>query len=229
MMRKIILIAGISAVLFVVQFLTIDVFSQGSKVPVLQVPVINAAPIGKSINPDGSKSGFKRFPVYTDKNSPDNHYVPSGWMGDYGDMRLTDRWTQNPHGGTTCIQWKYVPKGSQGANWAGSFWQNPANNWGAKKGGYNLTGAKKLVFWARGEKGGERLAEVGVGGIEGEYADSDKVSIGPIDLTKEWKKFEIDLTGADISYISGGFYWSASGDDVPEEGITFYLDDIAFE
>ncbi len=227
-MRKIILISISVLAVLVASFSAITVFSEG-KVFSVQVPNVFSAPIGKSINPDGGKTGFKSFPVYTDKNSPDNHYSPSGWMGDYGDMRLTDRWSQNPHSGTACIQWKYVPRGSQGANWAGAFWQNPANNWGSKKGGYNLTGAKKLVFWARGEKGGERLAEVGVGGIEGEYSDSDKLSIGPIDLTKEWKKFELDLTGADMSYISGGFFWVASGDDVPEEGITFYLDDIRFE
>ena len=229
MMRKIVLIGGIVMTLLVVQFLAISVFSEGKVFKVSAVPNVFSAPIGKSINPDGSKSGFKPFPIYTDKNSPDNHYIPSGWMGDYGDMRLTDRWSQNPHTGTTCIQWKYVPKGSQGANWAGCFWQNPANNWGAKKGGYNLTGAKKLTFFARGEKGGEKLTEVGVGGIEGEFADSDKVSVGPIELTKDWKQYEVDLKGADMSYISGGFFWSASGDDVPEEGITFYLDDIRFE
>ena len=34
---------------------------------------------------------FKSFPIYTDANSPDNHYVPSGWMGDYGDIRIDDK------------------------------------------------------------------------------------------------------------------------------------------
>ncbi len=177
----------------------------------------------------GSAGAFKNFPVYSDAKSPDNHYVPSGWMGDYADLIIKDNCTANPHSGSTCIQWKYSAKGTNKAGWAGVFWQNPANNWGTKKGGYNLTGAKKLIFWARGEKGGEIITEVGVGGITGKYADTDKVSAGPLELTKEWEKNEIDLTGADLSYISGGFFWVAKGEDAPEGGLTFYLDDIRFE
>ncbi len=171
----------------------------------------------------------KPFPVYSDTKSPDNHYSPSGWMGDYGDLKVNDQYGVNPHSGTTCIQWKYSAKGANGAGWAGVYWQNPANNWGAKKGGFDLTGATKLVFWARGEKGGEIIAEVGVGGITGKYADTDKVSTGPIKLTTEWKQYEIDISKADLSYISGGFFWTAKAEDEPAGGITFYLDDIRFE
>jgi hypothetical protein len=172
---------------------------------------------------------FKVFPIYTDAKSADNHFSPSGWMGDFGDLKVNDRWSENPHSGTTCIQWKYNAKGANGAGWTGVYWQNPSNNWGSKKGGYELTGAKKLVFWARGEKGGEIIAEVGVGGITGKYADTDKVSQGPIELTKEWKKYEINISEADLTYISGGFFWVAKGEDMPEGGMTFYLDDIRYE
>jgi hypothetical protein len=177
---------------------------------------------------DGS-GAFKAFPVYTDAKSADNHYSPSGWMGDYGDLKVKDVWSENPHSGTTCIQWKYSAKGANGAGWTGVYWQNPSNNWGSKKGGYDLTGAKKLTFWARGEKGGEIIAEVGVGGITGKYADTDKVSEGPIVLTKEWKKYEINVSAADLTYVSGGFFWVAKAEDMPEGGMTFYLDDIRFE
>ncbi len=176
-----------------------------------------------------ASGAFKMFPIYTDAKSGDNHYIPSGWMGDYGDLRVNDLWKENPHGGATCIQWKYNAKGAQNAGWSGVYWQNPANNWGTKKGGYELTGAKKLIFWARGEKGGEIIAEAGVGGITGKYADTDKVSEGPIQLTKEWKKYEINVSEADLTYISGGFFWVAKGEDMPEGGMTFYLDDIRFE
>ena len=33
------------------------------------------------------------FFIYTDKNSPLNHFIPSGWMGDYGDLRMNDQAT----------------------------------------------------------------------------------------------------------------------------------------
>jgi hypothetical protein len=171
---------------------------------------------------------FEPFNVYTDKNARGNHYAPSGWMGDYTDIAFSDAWKENPHSGTTCIRIVYRPNVSQGARWVGMYWQYPPNNWGEKKGGYNLTGAKKLTFWARGEKGGERIEEVKIGGITGTYADSDTATAGPIILTTDWKQFEIDLEGRDLSYISGGFCWSTNL-DVNLDGATFYLDDMRYE
>ncbi len=171
---------------------------------------------------------FKRFNVYTDKTARDNHYIASGWMGDYGDLRLDEGWKENPHSGTTCIKIGYTAEQKQGAGWTGIYWQNPANNWGTKPGGYDISGASKLVFWVKGTKGGEMLSEVKIGGITGEYSDSDSASIGPITLTKEWKEYKIDLKGKDLSYISGGFCWSASAADNPE-GFTIYFDDIYYE
>src|SRR3989338_3332840 len=149
---------------------------------------------------------FKTFPVYTDAKSPDNHYIPSGWMGDYGDLKYDDRFMQNPHSGSTSIKITYNTNATQGARWAGIYWQNPPNNWGTRPGGYDLTGAKKLPFWVRGEKGGERIEEFKVGGITGEYADSDVAGIGPVVLTTEWQEFTIDLEGKDLSSISGGIF-----------------------
>jgi len=171
---------------------------------------------------------FDGFDVYTDKWSPSNHYIPSGWMGDYNDMKFNDTCADLPHSGKQCMKISYGVKAEQGAGWVGIFWQNPANNWGARDGGFDLTGAKALTFWARGENGGEVVTEFKMGGITGEYADSDSVGIGPIVLTKEWKQYSIDLTGADLSYISGGFCFSAGKMDNPN-GLTFYLDDIRYE
>lgn len=168
------------------------------------------------------------FTVYTDKLARGNHYIPSGWMGDYGDIKYNDGWTTNPHSGTSCVKIEYTGQVSQGARWAGIYWQNPANNWGSRQGGYDLTGATRLIFWARGEKGGEVIMEFKTGGITGEYSDSDSASIGPVELTKEWKQYTIDLTGKDLTYISGGFCW-ATNLDVNPEGATFYLDDIVYE
>lgn len=171
---------------------------------------------------------FKPFPVYTDGRSPDNHYIPSGYMGDYSDVNLDTACFDNPHSGTTCIRINYGNNASQGARWAGLYWQNPANNWGDRKGGFDLTGATKLTFWARGENGGERIEEFKLGGITGLYPDSDIAGIGPVLLSSEWTKFEIDLRGKDLSYISGGFCWAANV-DVNPDGAIFYLDDIRYE
>jgi len=171
---------------------------------------------------------FKVFYVYSDKRSPNNHYIPSGWMGDYGDIKFNDMYMENPYSGTSCIRIEHIPRRSQGAGWIGIYWQNPANNWGYKKAGFDLTGARKLTFWARGEKGGEVISEFKMGGITGEFSDTASAGIGPAILTKEWKQYEIDLTGQDLSHIIGGFCLSVSGDDNPE-GVVFYLDDIRYE
>jgi hypothetical protein len=163
-----------------------------------------------------------------DQGAKENHYIPSGWMGDYGDLKVNPGCVQGPHSGKSCTQITYSAKMANGAGWAGMFWQHPANNWGDKQGGFNLTGAKRVTFWARGAKGGEKIAEFRVGGITGEYPDTDSASSGPMELTNQWKQYSIDLNGKDLSTLIGGFAWAASKDDNPD-GFTIYLDDIAYE
>ncbi len=175
-----------------------------------------------------SYAEFKGLNVYTDKATKDNHYVPSGWMGDTGDIKIDAGWKEKPHGGSTCIKVTYTAEQKQSAGWAGVYWQNPANNWGTQPGGINLTGAKKLVFWARGEKGGEKIAEFKIGGITGEYADSDTAGLTDVILTPEWKEYTIDLAGKDLKSISGGFCWVGNAASNPG-GFTMYLDDIRYE
>ncbi|MFA5340117.1 MAG: hypothetical protein WC317_08265 [Candidatus Omnitrophota bacterium] len=175
-----------------------------------------------------SYAEFKKFNVYTDKMAKDNHYTPSGWMGDYGDIKVDAGSKDNPHSGTTCVKISYTGEQKQGAGWAGVYWQNPANNWGTQPGGIDLKGAKKLVFWARGEKGGEKIAEFKIGGITGEYGDSDSAGISDVKLTPEWKEYTIDLAGKDLGSISGGFCWVANAASNPN-GFTIYLDDIYYE
>ncbi len=171
---------------------------------------------------------FKEFVVYRDKRYVKNHYISSGWMGDVGDIKFNDNCKDNPQSGYTCIEVGYTGNCSQNAGWAGVYWQNPANNWGMIKGGYDLTGAKKLTFWARGKEGGEVISEFKMGGITGEYSDSDSASIGPVELTNSWKQYTIDLEGMDLSYISGGFCWVISK-IYNDQGCTFYLDEIKYE
>ncbi len=176
----------------------------------------------------GMAYAFDGFDVYTDRWAPNNHFIPSGWMGDYGDIKFNDGWTEDSYNGRTCIKVTYTAQAKQGAGWAGIFWQNPANNWGARDGGFDLTGAETLTFWAKGENGSEVINEFKIGGITGEYADSDSAGIGPVVLTGEWKRYTINLEGLDLSYISGGFCWSLSKMENPE-GVTFYLDEIRYE
>jgi len=172
---------------------------------------------------------WKEFAVYIDSGYFKNHFIPSGWMGDHGDIKFNPNWKEGVHSRRSCIKVTYTAEARQGNSWAGMYWQNPENNWGMRKGvGFDLRSAKALTFWARGEQGGEIVREFKMGGISGAYPDTDTASVGPIALTSEWKEYTIDLSDMDLSYIIGGFCWVASALDNPE-GMTFYLDDIVYK
>ena len=174
---------------------------------------------------------FQPFFIFLSKGSRQNHYVPSGFMPNGNCVTFSDAWQENCRAGEgdSCIRVNYDVECSRNdQKWAGVYWLNPANNWGSRQGGYNLTGAQKLTFWAKGEKGGEQIQEFTMGGINGDYPDSDTAVMGPVILGTQWRQYAIDLRGKDLSYISGGFAWTTSADVNPED-CTFYLDDIRFE
>jgi len=175
------------------------------------------------------KTAVKLFYVYSDHGSPENHFIPSGWMGDTADITLIPDSTETPYSGPTCIKVIYNKKASGGARWAGVYWQEPADNWGLKPhAGFDLSGVRKLTFWARGKIGGEHIDQFKVGGIAGIYPDSASAVLGPVILTDAWQQFSIDLTGKNLSHIIGGFCWTANLDANPQ-GCTFYLDEIRYE
>ncbi|MBV9463054.1 MAG: hypothetical protein JO317_02395 [Verrucomicrobiae bacterium] len=167
------------------------------------------------------------FFVYKDGKSKENHYIPSGFTGDYGAILMDESCLESPKGGISCVKFTYSSQPTQGMKWAGVFFQNPANNWGTTKGGFDLSGAKSLRFYARGKNGNE-VVEFKMGGIAGTaFSDSDSASTGPLTLSKEWKEYVIDVSKLDLSQILGGFAWVAKAEDNPE-GATIYLDEIAY-
>jgi hypothetical protein len=182
-----------------------------------------------SVQAVATSQDFKPFYIYSDKGSRDNHFIPSGFMPDGRCLTVNDAWTDTCYSGKSCIKIVYdVECSRQGQKWVGMYWQNPANNWGNRKGGFDLTGATKLTFWARGAQGGERIEEFKMGGLTGDYPDSDSALIGPVLLTNQWKQYTIDLRGKDLSYVSGGFAW-ATNVDVNPESCTFYIDELRYE
>lgn len=172
------------------------------------------------------------FYVYKNRTYKANHYIPSGWMGDVSDLKMNNGWKDDAlkEKDGTCIQWKYTAARSGASGWAGVYWQNPANNWGDRRGGFDLKGYKKCSFYAKGEKGGEMIDKFMFGGITGQTkeGDSDLGDTGQIELTKEWKEYEIDLNGLDMSYIIGGFGFAINADSNPD-GATFYIDEVKYQ
>jgi hypothetical protein len=168
------------------------------------------------------------FYVYQDSGFKQNHYYPTGRMGDVADIIINESWPEEPVSGNTCIRIDYKNGASQGQKWAGVYWQNPAHNWGGIAGGYDLTPYSKITFWARGALGGEIVSAFKVGGIQGKFSDSDVASIAMIKLTNNWKMYAIDLAERDLSSISGGFLVAFNIGENPK-GLTLYLDEIKYE
>jgi hypothetical protein len=166
------------------------------------------------------------FFVYKDGGAKENRYFASGFTGDYSAIKMDEKCKETPKAGESCVKFTYTGETPQNLKWAGVFFQNPANNWGTIDGGYDLTGAKKLTFFARGEKGGE-VVEFKFGGVSAAYSDSAGASTGPIVLTKEWKEYQIPLEDQDLSYVLTGFTWVAEQKNSPD-GQVFYLDEIAY-
>ena len=168
------------------------------------------------------------FYVYSDGGSKENHFIASGFTGDYGAIKMADKCADNPKSGGSCIKFTYTGQTPQKMKWAGVFFQNPANNWGTSVGGYDITGAKRLKFFARGDKGGEAV-EFKLGGVNGTtIADSDSATTGPITLTRDWKQYEIPVDRLNLSCIFSGFAWIAESEKNPD-GFVIYLDEIVYE
>jgi hypothetical protein len=161
------------------------------------------------------------FVIFGDEQT-DPPYASSGWMGNHAAVGYVPDWKEDPHSGKTCMKLDYRATNE----WGGITWQSPPNDWGDKPGGYNLTGATKLRFWARGDEGGE-IVSFSFGGIRGDkpFHDSAEAKTS-VELTKDWRPYSIDLSGKDLSCIKSGFSWTVGGANKP---VTFYLDDIRYE
>ena len=211
-------------------YVVFEVVFQGSSSVTLQVRNIRYSPekVPLRLPPSSLTPVSSPFNVYTDAGAPENHYVPTGFMGDTKDITMREGWPKNPHRGATCIQVVYSGAASQGFGWAGVYWQAPPNNWGKalEPTGNNLSHLSQLSFWVRGDQGNERITFL-VGGITGPYGDSLPAVSKTITLTTSWQLETIDLRGQDLTHVIGGFGWTANNTDNPQ-GATFYLDDIVF-
>jgi exo-beta-1,3-glucanase (GH17 family) len=196
-----------------------------------------ALTLGYKARPESAKS-TPAFQVYSDADSAGNHFQPTGKMGDCGDITVNVACPENPRSGTTCVKLTYTPAGvgphscdySPPCNWAGCYWQEPANNWGRdaafEGAGFDLRAYNKLVFWVRAEK--DATAEFKVGGIVGRYGDSlTYARAARVRVTTSWTRHSVDLDGANLSRIIGGFCVTTNRDQAPA-GMTLFLDDIQF-
>ena len=155
-------------------------------------------------------------------------YYPGGSMGDVNDIRVVPPSEREDQAGHTLVQIDYRPQHSGGLGWAGIYFLYPDGNWGQRP-GRNLAGATKLTFWACADH--VTHAEFFVGGIHDPHlphADSlQKTSTGIVPIAPTWQRYEIDLTGKDVSSVIGGFGMATSRDQ-DQQPRSLFLDNIAF-
>lgn len=176
------------------------------------------------------------FPVYTNYAAEDNHFTPSGWMGDLHAIHFDDCARLGEDWEDRVIEIRYTPSLADTEGWAGIYWLEPENNWGTHPGGYDLSGFAQLRFRARSTLEGAQVKFL-VGGVStGTYPSSIPSPIfarganaeGFVTLTTEWQEFHIDLRGTDLSHVIDGFGWVAERARTPD-GVTLYLDEIVFD
>lgn len=195
-----------------------------------------------------------RFWVY--RNGPVHPpmpFVPYGWMSDstnltrliHIDLDCQERPNaffriSGPPEKQACIQLKIS---WDDATWASiAFISGPSKPawWGENKNGrhYNLDSLakKKLVFFARGERGGE-VIKAQIGALSGKpFGDSLAQPIigDELKLPQDWTRYELDLKDVpsdQLKSICNGFgviVERASQPGTPTE-TQFYIDDVYYE
>ena len=150
-------------------------------------------------------------------------WAPTGWMGNANSATMDGDYSENVLEGEHAIRLRYEGR----SGWVAVAWQNPPENWGDQDGGFDLTGATKLEIWARGERGGERVA-FGVGLLDRkvDFPDSAIVKTRTIKLTDEWRRYDLPLQGEDLSSLKTGFVVTL---EVRRSPVTVYLDSIRFK
>jgi hypothetical protein len=194
------------------------------------------------------------FQVYSDISAGGNHFEAFGQLPDQTSaVGISGICTNRPHSGATCVQCSFTNVAGAGGGFyfmTGILYNGaPLPYFGesyltntplviTNVTGYNLTGSTGLVFWARGQKGGEKI-EFFVGGVgrnastgiaTNPYPDSMAryPGIGTNStLTTNWQKFTINLSGKNLTNIMGGFGWYASAAQNQSDA-TFYVDDIEY-
>ncbi len=179
------------------------------------------------------------FFVYSDAGSPQNHFQPSSLLGDRGDISVDQAWGLNPKSGDTCIKLRYGAQGigpndcsyAPPCKWGALAWRHPPGNkgidskWAGR--GFDLSGYRRLSFWARADS--DCRIKFAVGGLDATYGDSLTYPRSIVaELGREWREFAVNLRGADLHHIITGFSWETNWDTNPD-GATFYIDEIRFE
>lgn len=102
----------------------------------------------------------------------------------------------------------------------------------------DLTGAKRIKFFAMGESGGEKVSFMAAGKDDNDRGDKAKgifkdkkfdIATQKVTLKDTWTRFEISLDDQDMSAIQYPFAFQIDGDSVADGKIRLYLKNIIID
>jgi hypothetical protein len=164
------------------------------------------------------------FYVFKDFDSEANHFLKVEKMGDHDSISYReDLNNPSPKDGSS-LEVIYGPHGYETHNSSSMSWVVSEDE---PKGRYDLSGAKRLVFYARGKYGGE-IVQFNIGSIGVGSQRLSTASSGPIVLSDKWREYSIDLEGLNLANTTMGFSIELNRFDNPD-GAVFYLDEIRYE
>lgn len=244
-------VALLAAELILASFVTVSIQAQSDAIPARQSAMASLEYLKKVMD-----QYHNRFVVYEDVSSAGNHFhvyakIPDGTAPVEMNGSFISSPSSQHHPGATVIRCEF--RKDTLYPFAGFYLQNgilptgvysPLPNFGATpNAGINLSGAKTLSFWVKGNKGGEKIdffmGGVGRNAQSGDstqpYPDSSPrypalvpFALNAYILDTTWQKIYINVSSLNLSYVLGGFAWVAKLSNNPE-GAVFYLDDIQYE
>lgn len=182
---------------------------------------------GREALAEATRRDALRVPSYPffiyDEIDTSGAYAATGFMGEVSPMYIREFLLDPDHPERGAV---FQFSLSAGQPWGGLVWQDPANNWGQWPGGFDLRGADRLVFDARGKRDGT-VVKVGLGlqQAENPYSDSGRIEKA-FTLSTSWESYEIDLEGVDLSRIFSGLVVVLEGG---EEEVVVELDRVRYE
>lgn len=162
------------------------------------------------------------LPFYIYKDNESSPYIPSALMGNYQAIEIDLDYTEEVYEGSKSIKIHYKDK----SDWYGVGFVDPPGDWGEILGGYDITDAETLSFWAKASYDNLKVT-AGFGLIKNDKPFPDTaIETVELSLTSQWKKYVIKTKKLDMSCIRSGFVIFSSGEGLSH---TIYLDEIVFE
>lgn len=164
------------------------------------------------------------FYIYKNNEPDTNHFLSVAKTGDFENLIHESYNLSALSEDGNCIKISYTPCEIDKHNWTSISWMVSDTE---KENAYDLQGAKRIAFYAKGEEGGETV-QFDSGAISYENGHLSGGSTGAVVLSGEWREYSIDLDGADLSLTKIGFSCTINKFDNPQ-GAVIYLDEIKYE